>query len=129
MHWGRLSKPAVGVQIVDFAEGCEHRPQFKGDELRADLTELGIRVDDSVGRLIDQPVGLEDDRGAAEVLDRVDLAAIGVHIPRRAGRVGDVGSGDESALPQDRPRPLQDGSAGVIVEQVDVAGIHVDGRR
>ncbi|HYT87313.1 MAG TPA: hypothetical protein VEL76_01205 [Gemmataceae bacterium] len=121
-------QPRVGVEVVDAAERGEGGTQLKGEEARAIAPESAIGVEKTFSLQRCQAVGLEDDRGTAVFLNGVDGPAVIVEAQRLARLVADERARDEGAATEDRAGRGQDCPARGVIEEVDVAGIHVDGR-
>ncbi len=122
-------QPAIDFQRIDLAERGEHRPQLEGDEAVAVPSEIGMGGNEPLVRQARQAVRREDDGDAAVPADGVDLAEVGVAVEGVARPVADEGAADERTAAQNGARPGQHFEALAVVEQMDVAGVHVDGRR
>ena len=117
----------VGGQVIDLAAGREHCPQLEGDELRSVASERGVGGNELSGGQAGQPEGLEDGRDAAEALNLVELTIVGVQGECVPGRGGHQCPGGEQQPGDGIPRAAEHLQTSLLINEIAVAGIHVDG--
>lgn len=118
---------AVSVNVVNGAEGCENLTEFKGDELIGEGADGAIGIDGGLGSVLCEAVGLEDDGDAAVEEDAFDLTMAGFGVEGVAGVVCDECAGDVLFASAEFLCAFEDFNADGVVDEVAVAGIHVDG--
>ncbi len=120
-------QPLIDRQRIDPAKGGENRAQLESQKPITVPTEGGVTGDDVVVGLSGETVALKDHGSSAARADRLALPKDGVAVEGGTGRIADEGPGDERSAGQHGARLVQDATACRLVEQIDVARIHVDG--
>ena len=125
-------QPLIDVQRIDTAKGSEHLAQFESDKLVSVFGDRGVAGHDVFVRLPGQTKRLKDHGDPPIRLNRINLLSVRIQVERSAGRVrhkrsGNV-TGPEPAVTGDALRPLKHLNTRRFVDQVRVAGVHVDRR-
>lgn len=118
---------AVSVNVVNGAEGCKNLTEFKGDELVGKGADGAIGIDGGLGSVLCEAVGLEDNGDTFVEEDAFDLTMGGFGVEWVTGVVCDKCAGDVSFASAEFLCALEDFNADCVVDEVAVAGIHVDG--
>lgn len=120
-------KSAKNVHRVDTAEGRKHGSKFESDELGGGGAETLVRSNNRVVGLSGESVALKDDGNTARGLDFVHSSGVGIEVERGTGLVSHEGAGEVASAVQCSVGEAERFLAGGIVNEVAVAGVHVDG--
>ncbi len=89
-----VHEPTVDVQGIDLSKGGEHLSEFEADETRGVMTDGGIGFHDFIICLGGQSVALEDDWGAAVLLNHLYLTSVSTEVEGIPRLIKDEGARD-----------------------------------